>query len=132
MTSACVIGAQWANTTIYITEVSDGESSDGGITQNIATPEMRSAVPAWSSPSISFSKAWAESLNPITSVQHRTVSDNALRALPVTDEICPPGGAYPEASPQWQPLWTRPFMHEAFLTSLVANGLSHAAGATQL
>lgn len=90
-----------------------------------------STAPNWTQKPVLLSKQWAESLNPKTSTQNQTVADNLLRTLPVTDNICPENGSYPpytsvELRPQ-----NRPFMHEVLVASLVANGMSYAAGTTE-
>jgi hypothetical protein len=62
----------------------------------------------------------------LTTVLNRTVVDNLIRLLPVINEICPPDGLY-TVYPQ-----TQPFMHERLIASLVANGMSHSAGAIEI
>jgi hypothetical protein len=134
MTSACVVGARWTNTTSYIQSRSDGLSIFPGVVQSDLSPDSLSMLPQWAQPSVKFSKEWAQSLNPLTSVQNRTVADNLIRLLPVTDEICPLNGSYPHTSEtidgNFVPT-TRPFMHERLIASLVANGMSHAAGVVE-
>lgn len=131
-TSACVIGGRWVNTTSFIQESSDGLNyMTAGVVENFISPQSPSTLPQWSLPSIQLSKAWAESLSPLTDVQNRTVADNLLRLLPVTNNICPANGSYSQDLPVLQFPDSRPFMHERLLASLVANGMSHAAGVTE-
>jgi hypothetical protein len=131
-TSACVVGARWANTTSQLQETRDINSDSVGAIQNPLSPQSLSTLPLWSEPSLAISKAWAESLNTLTGVQNRTVADNLLRWMPVTDNICPTNGSYTTSEETLQFVPTRPFMHERLLASLIANGMSHAAGATQI
>lgn len=132
-TSACMIGGRWANTTSFLQGSSDGlNAMTAGVVENFVSPQSPSTLPQWSLPSVKLSKAWAESLSPLTDIQNRTVADNLLRLLPVTTNVCPPDGSYPDKLPQIQHHDSRPFMHERLLASLVANGMSHAAGATEL
>jgi hypothetical protein len=64
-------------------------------------------------------------------IQNRTVADNLLSWMPVTDSICPSDGSYPKGN---EPNSTdvRPFMHEALVASLVANGMSHPTNGIQV
>ncbi len=132
-TSACMIGGRWANTTSFLQGSSDGLNAiTANVVENFVSPQSPSTLPQWSLPSVQLSKAWAESLSPLTDVQNRTVADNLLRLLPVTTNVCPLNGSYPENLSELQYRDSRPFMHERLLATLVANGMSHAAGATEL
>ena len=132
MTSACVIGARWANSTSFLQEPFGSTSSDGlvdgGTAVNSLSSESLSSLPQWSQPSITLSAICPQSLSPMTDVQNRSVADNLLRLTVATANICLPNGSY--TSDQSGNSQSRPFMHERLLASLVANGMSHAAGAT--
>ena len=64
----------------------------------------------------------------MTDVQNRSVVENLLRLMPATSDVCPVNGTYADLSDNTGALVARPFMHERLLASLVANGMSHAAG----
>ena len=136
MTSACVIGAQWANTTSYIRDPTGSASSFskgitygneflGTATSNL-TPTDLAILPDWSQPSIPLSVPWATSLDQVTDVKNRTVSDNLLRLMFTTDNICPETGSYVSSDLE------RPYMHERLLATMVANGMAHASSPGQL
>lgn len=132
-TSACMIGGRWANITHFLQGSSDGlNAMAAGVVENLVLPQSYSTLPQWSLPSVHLSKAWAESLSPLTDVQNRTVADNLLRLLPITTNVCPANGSYPQDTSELQSPVSRPFMHERLLASLVANGMAHVAGATEL
>lgn len=125
MTSACMIGAVWVNTTSSLEFSEDGPMIAG----NQLASDWFSVLSQWSQPSPSFSKAWAESLSPMTDVQNRSVVDNLLHLMPATSNVCPLNGTYTDPLDPAIGSTSRPFMHERLLASLVANGMSHAAGA---
>lgn len=140
-TSACVVGAQWANTSTYMQTIPGSTMYTGLVAQNLLSPEDLVTLPRWTQqPSISMSKAWAEQgLNPTTSINNRTVADILLGQLPLTSYICPVGGQFLPNSYQQDTAithspngWGRPFLHERLIAALVANGLSHAAGVVEL
>ncbi len=128
--SACMVGPRWANTTSYINEAYKGECGfHGNTVENAISLQLPSVLPRWSQPSVKFSRAWAESLNPVINVQNRTVADNLLRLLPITSDICPMDDSYSIIDGDLpDDVIHRPFMHERLIASLVANGMSHAAG----
>ena len=131
-TSACMIGGRWANMTSFMQGSFDGlDSMAVDVAENFLSPQSLSILPQWSLPSVRLSQAWAESLSPLTDIQNRTVADNLLRLLPVTNNVCPVNGSYPQDQPELHFPDSRPLMHERLLASLVANGMSHAAGATE-
>ncbi|KAL1988865.1 hypothetical protein VTN96DRAFT_6854 [Rasamsonia emersonii] len=140
-TSACLVGAQWANTTTYMHNIPGSGMHTGLVAQNLLSPDDLVTVPRWTQqPSISMSKTWAEQgLNPTTSINNRTVADILLGQLPLTSYICPVGGDFlPNYYQQDAAIthssngWGRPFLHERLIAALVANGLSHAAGVVEL
>jgi hypothetical protein len=131
-TSACVIAGVWANATT----TAQMDSSSSFSAQSSFDPTTFGNLSEWSRPPVKLSKAWAESLNPLTGMENRTVADNLLRWMPVTKNLCPlngdfeiatEDGSYPENTDDYRFADTRPFMHEALLASLVANGMSYAA-----
>jgi hypothetical protein len=136
--SACVIGGIWSNITSSLQSDSNGQ-----VTQNVPRSAIETTTLAyeaiWSRTPVNLTKNWAESLNTVTNIQNRTVADNLLRWMPVTENICPingtwaADGTYPINAPNssFVFLEKRPFMHEALLASLVANGMSHAADGIQ-
>ena len=126
MTSACMVGAAWAN----VTSFAEFPGEDILLATNHIADDWFTVLPQWSQPSIRFSKPWAESLSPMTDMQNRSVVDNLLRLMPVTSSICPLNGTYADPLISESGLNSRPFMHEQLLASLVANGMSHAAGAS--
>lgn len=131
-TSACVVSVRWANTTSIMQLAFDGFSQvSKDITDNIISSTTPSTLPDWSRPSVAFSKQWAESLNPLTSTQNWTVADNLLRTMPVTDNICPRNGSYEQDNGAMLHSRNRLLMHEALIASLIANGMSNAAGITE-
>jgi hypothetical protein len=133
-TSACVIGATWSNMTAFMqTQYQPDSSVSDGPIQTELSPTTFLAI-NWSSPRVKLSKAWAEGLNPVTSIQDRTVVDNLLRWTPPVSNICPPDGTYGDINgytnadnpgPQTPSVLQRPFIQEALLASLVANGMSY-------
>lgn len=125
-TSACVVGARWANTTttIEIGKPTNYDFSIADVDCDDLTPESLSTVPQWSQPSVRLSKQWAESLNPKTNMHNRKMVDNLLRWMPPTDNICPTNGSYRSTREYLR----RPFMHEALVASLLANGMSNKDG----
>jgi hypothetical protein len=130
-TSACVVGAHWAKTRSFIQTVPDVFDGSKNTAQNSLSPKDPITLPLWSSPPIHLSKTWAESLNPVTNTRNRTVADALLRALPMNDNICPTDGTY-DQDENYSNSQGRPFLHERLIASLVANGMSHAAGATEI
>ncbi|KAL3418074.1 hypothetical protein PVAG01_09789 [Phlyctema vagabunda] len=129
--SACLVGARWANTTSrQQTRNRMDTSGTPDVIENVIKPDSLLELPKWSEPSITFSKVWAESLNPSTDIQNRTVVDTLLRWLPTNEIICPALlDIYGYAADD---ILTRAYMHEKILSSLVANGLSHVVGATEI
>ncbi|KAE8160474.1 hypothetical protein BDV40DRAFT_302286 [Aspergillus tamarii] len=128
-TSACTIGARWGNTTYSVQTTSNGLNSALTNIESKLFPTSLLSVPQWSDPSIKISLEWAKSLNQVTSVQNRSVADNLLRSLSVTDNLCPWNATYGLDTQGYSR--TRPYMHEALISSLVANGISHSAGAAE-
>lgn len=130
MSSACIVGAQWANTTSRLQDPTNyGPSSanaiaygskDYGTGNSIITADDLAFTPKWSQPSISLSVAWATSLDQLTDLENRTVSDNLLRLMLITDNVCPTNGTYAARDHE------RPYMHERLLATMVVNGLAHA------
>ncbi|KEF60305.1 uncharacterized protein A1O9_01865 [Exophiala aquamarina CBS 119918] len=127
MVSACVIGGRWASTKSFIRSTSNGLDLLNGLVENLVSVDSLAELPQWSNPSVKLSKAWAESLEAITDVLNRTVVDNLIRQMPITDNICPNG----TSEGRYQISLRRPFMYERLLATLVANGMSHAAGAIE-
>ncbi|KAF7182459.1 hypothetical protein CNMCM7691_002029 [Aspergillus felis] len=91
--------------------------------ESLLPRDFLNALPAWPPHAVSISKNWANSITTQIGNQNRTVADNLLRSLLLTENVCPVNGSYPLYSPA-----PRPMMHEAIVSSLVANGMSHAAG----
>jgi hypothetical protein len=127
--SACVVGAIWANATLSVQKdaitFSRKTDSSQGVIRSSITPTTFANLTGWSHPAVKLSKAWAETLTTMSEVENRTVADNLLRWMPVTDNICPRNGSYPEDQELFDFSEFRPFMHEALVASLVANGMSH-------
>jgi hypothetical protein len=149
--SACVVGGVWSNlTTTLLTD----PDSDSNAVLSVPASSIRTTtfgnMTEWSHDPVKMSKIWAESLNTVTDVQNRTVADNLLRWMPVTSNLCPLNGTYssaisgnggcadqvklPDGSCPGdnENAYKRPFMHEALISSLVANGMSHAADGIEL
>ncbi|KAF4177465.1 hypothetical protein CNMCM8694_002296 [Aspergillus lentulus] len=91
--------------------------------ESLLPRDFLNALPAWPPHAVSISKDWANSITTQIANQNRTVADNLLRSLLLTENVCPVNGSYPLYSRA-----PRPMMHEAIVSSLVANGMSHAAG----
>jgi hypothetical protein len=128
-TSACTVGARWGNTTAQLQITSDGLNSvSANIASKLSTTSLET-IPQWSESPIHISLEWANSLNQPTSVQNRTLADNLLRDLPITDNLCPWNATY-GLDAQGFPR-SRAYMHEALVSSLLANGISHSAGASE-
>jgi hypothetical protein len=135
-TSACVIGGTWANMTSFVqtnVATSDYIISDGVLQSDILSTTFSKTID-WSRQGVKLSKAWAESLNSVTEIQGRTVVDNLLRWTPLVHNICPTNGSYEFTEVEGSYVFIdtgdltyheRPFMHEAILASLVANGMAY-------
>jgi hypothetical protein len=122
--SACAVSGQWANITSRIVVAANASTTmfDYRV-ESLLPRDFLNALPAWPLHAVSISKSWANSITSQIGNQNRTVADNLLRSLLLTDNVCPVNGSYPlylSAS--------RPMMHESIISSLVANGMSHAAG----
>jgi hypothetical protein len=133
-TAACVIGATWANMTAFMQtqHTPDSFSWDGPIQAQVSPTTFLSLN--WSRPGVKLSQAWAEGLNPMTTIQNRTVVDNLLRWTPLVTNVCPPNGTYLNTTVYGYDEYSngsltssilqRPYMQEALLASLVANGMA--------
>jgi hypothetical protein len=133
-TAACVIGATWANMTAFMQTQYRPDYSylDGPIQAQVSPTTFLSLN--WSSPGVKLSQAWAEGLNPMTTIQDRTVVDNLLRWTPLVTNVCPPNGTYVNTTVYGydevsvgsltSSIRQRPYMQEALLASLIANGMA--------
>jgi hypothetical protein len=130
--SACVVGARWANTTAYTKGFMKGNyrgslatASATGPVENDFSIQSLHTIPDWSQPSVKLSKAWAESLDAITGSNNRTVVQNLLQPIITGTYNCSgeeePQDLYPQ-------IFNRNWEHERIIATLVANGMSHAAG----
>lgn len=122
--SACAVSGLWANITSRMAVASNGSANmfDNRV-ESLVSVDFLNTLPAWSPHAVSLSKDWANSITSQISNQNRTVADNLLQSLLLTENVCPVNGSYPLYSPA-----PRPMMHEAIVSSLVANGMSHASG----
>jgi hypothetical protein len=123
--SACAVSGLWANMTSRMA-ISPNEPTStmfSGRVESLLSPDFLNTVAEWAPHAVSISKDWANSITSEVSNQNRTVADNLLRTVLLTENVCPPNGSYPEFSTA-----PRPVMHEAIVSSLVANAMSHAAG----
>jgi hypothetical protein len=130
-TSACAVSGLWANVSSQLTAQTDGVSA--AVTthaQSLLSSTFLGDLPSpWPQHAIApLSKDWANSITSQTSNQNRTVADNLLRTLLLTDNICPPNGIYSNNLTADDRNTARPYTHEALISSLIANGLSHVAG----
>jgi hypothetical protein len=131
-TSTHVIGATWSNMTAFMqTQLQPDTSLSDGPIQTEISPNTFLGL-NWSYPGVKLSNAWAEGLNPRTGIQGRTLVDNLLRWAPLVTNICPPNGTYDgvdvdSIESPFSPTLVRqrPFMQEALLASLVANGMAY-------
>lgn len=131
-TSACAVGATWANTTSIMHLAFNGFLPiPNDAAHSVISYTTPSTLPEWSRPSVSLSKLWAEGLSPCTNTQNQTVVDNLLRMMLVTDNLCPRNGEYELGTTPIGKSRTRPFMHEGLIAALIASGMSNAAGITE-
>lgn len=122
--SACAVSGLWANITSRMaTSPNKPTMMFGNRVESVLSPDFLNTIPTWAPHIVSLSKDWANSITSHIGNQNRTVADNLLRSLLLTENVCPVNGSYPPYSTA-----PRPMMHEAIVSSLVANGMSHAAG----
>ncbi|KAK2749313.1 hypothetical protein FQN55_003639 [Onygenales sp. PD_40] len=126
-TSACIVGGTWANATSRMIVTQDVQEY-GELIENMLPRSFLNDIRPWQQKPVSFKKPWADSITSLIVTQNRTVADNSLRSLLVTDNICPPNGSYPSRQFRSSPAVPRPLMHESLLSALLANGMSHATG----
>ncbi|KAA8645263.1 uncharacterized protein ATNIH1004_006682 [Aspergillus tanneri] len=131
--SACAVSGLWANATSQMT-VTTNETTTifDSRAETCLTRDFLNTLPAWPSYAVSLSKDWASSITSQIGNQNRTIADNLLRSLLLTENVCPANGSYPLSETTMVAPAYRPMMHEALISSLVANGMSHAAGAFQM
>ncbi|KUL90351.1 hypothetical protein ZTR_02146 [Talaromyces verruculosus] len=130
--STCAVSGLWTNITSRMSVSSLTNASTallGNRAESLVSSDFLNTLPAasWQENAISLSKEWANSITAQLSNQNRTVADNLLRSLLLTENICPVNGSYSPNS-----LSSRPMMHEALISALVANGMSHATGPFQI
>lgn len=130
--STCAVSGLWANITSRMSASSLINASTiqfGNRAESLVSSDFLNTLPAasWQANAVSLSKEWANSITTQLSNQNRTVADNLLRSLLLTENICPVNGSYPLYL-----LSSRPMMHEALISALVANGMSHATGPFQI
>lgn len=134
--SACVLGAQWANTTVTYTRTK--QYDERGKLENELTPESLVFTSSWRNTSqlINMPAEWTNTTVGLTRIFNLTrdtdrlyhsssiepirienAADKLLKSLPMTDIICPVNGTYSGNH--------RPVMHEAVLSTLVANAISY-------
>ncbi|EGE02541.1 hypothetical protein TEQG_01575 [Trichophyton equinum CBS 127.97] len=134
--SACVLGAQWANTTVTYTRTK--QYDERGKLENELTPESLVFTPSWRNTSqlINMPAEWTNTTVGLTRIFNLTqdtdrlyhsssiepirienAADKLLKSLPMTDIICLVNGTYSGNH--------RPVMHEAVLSTLVANAISY-------
>jgi hypothetical protein len=133
--STCAVSGLWANMTSRMTATSIVNASTTIFDKRAETLVSDDflntfATPSWQANAVSISKEWANSITSQISNQNRTVADNLLRSLLLTENVCPVYGSYALNSVN-SPA-SRPMMHEALVSSLVANGMSHATGPFQM
>ncbi|EED22198.1 hypothetical protein TSTA_094440 [Talaromyces stipitatus ATCC 10500] len=121
--SACAVSGLWADMTaqIFVTTTHDKRAES-----LISRDYLNTLPPAASWPAVSISKEWANSITSQIANQNRTVADNLLRSLLLTEVVCPVNGSYTTNSTMSDAY--RPMMHEAIISSLIANGMSYAVG----
>lgn len=121
-TSACTIGVRWADTVIQLKQ--EWQNRDDLTVSNLFHRRSTLSLPNWSdtSQSTHLSKKWAQSLDALTDVQNMTLANLLLRNTAVTSNICPENGTY--GTTQFGEPVSRPYTHEALLSSLVVAGLS--------
>lgn len=130
--SMCAVSGLWANTTSRMTSLSNASIDNFGMrAETLISSDFVNTLPSstWQGNAISLSKEWADSITSQISSQNRTVADNLLRSLLLTDNLCPKNGDYYSSSNY---IGSRPMMHEAIVSGLVANGMSHATGPFQI
>lgn len=130
--STCAVSGLWANITSRMSASSLRNVSTlqyGNRAESLVSSDFLNTLPSssWQANAVSLSKEWANSITTQLSNQNRTVADNLLRSLLLTENICPVNGSYPLYS-----RFSRPLMHEALISALVANGMSHATGPFQI
>lgn len=134
--SACVLGARWTNTTVKYTRTKQYDKK--ARLENELTPDSLIFTPDWRDTSqlINMPAEWTNTTVGVTRIFNLTretdrlyhspsiepirienAADKLLKSLPMTDIICPVNGTYSGNH--------RPVMHEAVLSTLVANAISY-------
>ncbi|EEA26321.1 hypothetical protein PMAA_073960 [Talaromyces marneffei ATCC 18224] len=129
--STCAVSGLWANMTSRMTVTSLINASTtmfDNRAETLVSSDFLNTLPTtlWQADAVALSKEWANSITSQISNQNRTVADNLLRSLLLTENVCPVNGSYTLNSANL--LSSRPMMHEALVSALVANGMSHATG----
>lgn len=135
--STCALSGLWANITSRMSVTSLTNASTTIFDQraeSLVSGDFLNTLPSssWQTNAISLSKEWANSITTQISNQNRTVADNLLRSLLLTENICPVNGSYTLNSVNLNSPSSRPMMHEALISALVVNGMSHATGPFQM
>lgn len=134
--STCAVSGLWANATSRMTATSFTNASTifDQRAETLVSGDFLNSLPSsfWQANAITISKEWANSITTQISNQNRTVADNLLRSMLLTENICPANGSYAPSSLNPSYPSSRPMMHEALVSALVANGMSHATGLFQM